>query len=134
MSSSFAGNGSLENKVLKVQQGPYALGKFFFFQKYLSSVLFYKCEQHFLSYQNVVKPYQTSKAPLSVSKEDKFFSSVKTVRFLQFAGLEMANSKFGEIFVRAKKILVNLVHTGPKSLEMCSCWLSTMLCSVHFNF
>ena len=63
-------------------KGLFPRGKFLFIlQKYLSSVVFYKCEQDFLSYQNFVKPTKLQRHHRPASEQDKFLSRVKGVRF-----------------------------------------------------
>ena len=80
------------NRYLTFDQtyGPYALGEFLFIlQKYLSSVPLYKCERHFSSYQNFVKPYQTTKAPESYHGEGQIFVKRQNCQILQPAGVNL---------------------------------------------
>lgn len=56
----------------------------------LSSVPFCKCERRFSSYQNLVKPYQTSKAPSSCLRAGQIFVKRRNCQILQFTGVKMA--------------------------------------------
>ena len=101
-------------------KGPYAPGEFLFIlQKYLSSVPFCKCERRFWSYQNFVKPYQTSKPPSSCPREGQIFVKRQNCQILQFASFKMAENV-------NQRNLISLfrVYTFSRSPYL---WLSNIL-------
>ena len=80
-----------------------------FCKECLSSVPFYNCARRFSSYQNFVKPYQTSKAPSSCLEEDKFLYAISKFKIWRIQELSR--------FWQSQRNLFDLVRTVPEAVR-----------------